>query len=105
MPTPDRFCPAPVPAELAAETGFLDAPICFSDMAGAPGSRRTSPPSWSVISSSGAATGLCCCAWRSCWITEAIWVSLEMFPPKKITPAAWPALICCSRADGGVSPE
>ena len=51
------------------------------------------------------ATGLCCCAWRNCWITEAIWVSLEMFPPKKITPAAWPALICCSRANGGVSPE
>ena len=45
MPTPARFCPAPVPAALAAETGFLDAPICFSDMVGAPGSRRTSPPS------------------------------------------------------------
>ena len=104
MPTPARFCPAPVPAELAAETGFADAPTCFSDCAGAPGSRRTRPPSWSVISSSGAATGLCCCAWRSCWITDAIWASLEMFSPKKITPAAWPALICCSRAAGTVSP-
>jgi hypothetical protein len=105
MPTPARFCPAPVPAWLAAATGSVDCPICFSDSTGSPGSRRTRPPSWSVISSSGCAIGLCCCAWRSCWITDAIWDSLEMFPPKKITPAAWPALICWSREDGTVSPE
>ena len=105
MPTPARFFPAPVPAELAAEAGWLAAPTCFCDRAGAPGSRRTRPPSWSVISSSGDDTGLCRCAVRSCRITDAIWASLEMFPLKKITPAACPALICCSRADGTVSPE
>jgi hypothetical protein len=37
-------------------------------------------------------------------MTDAIWASLEMFSPKKITPAAWPALICLSRAGGTVSP-
>jgi hypothetical protein len=105
MPTPARFWPAPVPAALAAWAGLAEAPICFSDSVGAPGSRRTSPPSWSVISSSGAATGLACCAATSCLITEAIWVGLEMFPPKKITPAAWPAVMACSSADGTVRPE
>ncbi len=59
MPTPTRLRPAPVPAELAAAAGFAAAPICFSDIAGAPGSRRTTPPSWSVISSNGAETRLC----------------------------------------------
>ena len=105
MPTPARFFPAPVPAEVAAEAGCGDAPTCFCDIAGAPGSRRTSPPSWSVISSSGDDTGLCRRAWRSCRITDAIWLSLEMFPPKKITPAAWPARICSSNEDGTCSPE
>ena len=38
-------------------------------------------------------------------ITDAIWLSLEMFPPKKITPAAWPARICSSNEDGTCSPE
>jgi hypothetical protein len=42
---------------------------------------------------------------RSRRITEAIWASLEIFPLKKITPAACPALICRNRADGTVSPE
>jgi hypothetical protein len=37
-------------------------------------------------------------------MTDAIWASLEMFSPKKITPAAWPALICLSSADGTVRP-
>ena len=36
-----------------AAPGARTSPICFSDSSGAPGSRRTSPPSWSVISSSG----------------------------------------------------
>ncbi len=104
MPTPARFCPAPAPAWLAAEAGFADAPTCFCEITGAPGSRRTRPPSWSVISSNGADTGLCRCAWRNCLITDAIWASLETFPAKKITPAARPARICRSRAAGTVSP-
>jgi hypothetical protein len=37
-------------------------------------------------------------------MTDAIWASLAMFSPKKITPAAWPALICFSRTGGTVSP-
>ena len=65
MPTPIRFWPAPVPAVVAWPVGFEEAPICFSDMVGAPGSRATSPPSWSVISSSGCFTTLAACAVRS----------------------------------------
>src|ERR1700722_9361204 len=80
MPTPARFCPAPVPAAAAAATGPEDCPICFSDSTGWPGSRRTRPPSWSVISRSGTGTGLCACACRSCVITPAIWVSLGLSP-------------------------
>ena len=48
--------------------------------------------------------GLCAWAWRSWVITPAIWVSLEMFPPKKITPAVCPAVMSLSRLCGGVSP-
>jgi hypothetical protein len=40
----------------------------------------------------------------SCATTEAIWVRLVMFSPKKITPPAWPALIWSSRLAGGVRP-
>ena len=91
MPTPARFCPAPVPAELAAETGFLDAPICFCDMRGGAGQppdlaallvghqqQRRRPPG--SAAAPGAAAGS----------PRRSGSSLEMFPPKKITPAAWP---------------
>ena len=37
MPTPARFWPAPVPALVAAATGSLEAPICFSDRVGGTG--------------------------------------------------------------------
>ncbi len=95
-----------MPAVLAAAAGLADSPICFSDRKGAPGRRRTKPPSWSVISSSGACTGLLglASAASSVLITLAICGSLEMLSPKKMTPAASPSLICESRLAGGVSP-
>jgi hypothetical protein len=105
MPTLARLCPASSPAVDASPLGLLDSPICFSDWVGSPGSLRTSPPSWSVISSSGSLTGLCALAWLSCWTTEEIWVSLEMLSPKKITPAASPASMRWISVLGGVRPE
>jgi hypothetical protein len=45
MPTPARVWPAPVPASVASAEGSAEAPICFSDSSGGPGSRRTAPPS------------------------------------------------------------
>ena len=104
MPTPARFFPAPVPAAFAAAAGSADSPICFSESSGCPGRRRTRPPSWSVISSSGTArigfSGLAL-AWSSSEITLAIWARLEMLPPKKMTPPTWPCRIQLSSAAGG----
>ncbi len=54
--------------------------------------RRRMPPSWSVISSSGARTGFSGLAFArsSTAMTLAIWAWLEMLGPKKMTPAASP---------------
>ena len=102
-----RVWPAPAPASVASAGGSAEAPICFSDSSGAPGSRRTRPPSWSVISSSGSArsglSGLTL-AWSNWEMTPAIWAVLPMLPPKKITPAASPCRIKSSNPAGGVSP-
>src|SRR6266536_4275178 len=103
-PALSRFFPAPVPAVAAAVTGWAASPICFSDRNGRPGSRRTAPPSWSVISSSGSRTGLraliaACCSSAATWL---ICVSLEMLPAKKTTPAAWPLRIRNGQAAGVV---
>ena len=73
-----RFRAAPVPALRARATGWAPSPISFSDSSGAPGRRRTSPPSWSVIISSGARTGLDLRAFCRRPITPRIWPTLEM---------------------------
>ena len=74
MPRPRRLFPAPVPALVASVAGSADWPICFSESSGAPGRRRTFPPSWSVIKSSGALTGFwgLAAACLSVWMTARI---------------------------------
>ena len=80
MPTPCRFSPALVPAAVAFAAGSADSPICRSERYGAPGMRRTMPPSWSVMSSSGARTGFSGLAFArsSSEMTPVIWARLEM---------------------------
>jgi hypothetical protein len=58
IPARFRFLPAPVPASRASVTPLVLSPTRFSDSWGAPGRRRTSPPSWSTSISNGARTGL-----------------------------------------------
>jgi hypothetical protein len=92
IPIPRRFCAALAPAFAAAAAGFADSPICSSESSGAPGTRRTWPPSWSVISSSGVRTGFSGLA-SACSSSATTLVScarLETFWLKKITPAASP---------------
>ena len=103
MPDAAQVAPPPVPAGVAAAAGSADSPICFSERYGGPGRRRTSPPSWSVISSSGARTGFSglASAASSALITAVICARLEMLPPKKITPAASPCRISVSSSPAG----
>jgi hypothetical protein len=102
-----RLAAATRPALRAADAGWTERPICFSDLAGPPGSRRTTPPSWSVISSSGSRTGslllIAACCSSAATLLSCAW--LEMLPPKKMTPATWPARIFARSPAGGVRPE
>ena len=68
-----------------------------------PGRRRASPPSWSVIISSGSRAGLDRFSRCRVWMTPRIWAMLEMLSEKKMTPPAFPALIRFFRLAGGVS--
>ena len=86
-----------------ASTPWALSPICFSDRTGAPGRRRTSPPSWSVSISSGCARAARL-GGSGARDHGAQLSGLEMFGAKKITPAASPARIAASSDAGGVRP-
>ena len=103
---PRRLLAAVAPAFAAWADGSAESPICCSDSSGGPGTRRISPPSWSVISSSGSCTGFCglSLAWSSSTMTLASCAELETFWLKKITPAASPCLMSASSELGGLRP-
>ena len=103
-----RPAAACAPAVAAAAAGSAEAPIWASDWPGpAHGMRRTRPPSWSVISSSG--------YWRaglegaefaaiSLPITLRSWAWLAMLKLKKMTPPTSPWRIRLSRPGGAARP-
>src|SRR4051794_11931180 len=79
--------------------------ICGGERSGAPGSRLTSPPSWSVITSSGAVSPVgrrIACSSPVSRRTCAIEATLS---PNRITPAAWPRAIRLRRLTGISVPE
>ncbi len=106
-PRPCMNVPVRVPSLVAVRCGVADSPICLAESPGGPSRRRTRPPSWSVISSSGSLTGLVVAAFAvcSCLTTAAMCAFEPTLSLKKITPATRPWLIAHSSSPGGVSPE
>lgn len=104
MPTPCRLAAVATPSLRASEVLPLR-PIWPGERWGAPESRFTKPPSWSIITSSGAPSAASrgmACRRASC---ARSWLRDAMLRLNRITPAASPRAIRRSSAAGGRSPE
>ena len=105
MPTPARFCPRPGPGQLAAAAGLLGR----ADLLLRHGGGAGQPPDLAalLVGHQQQRRGHRALLLRLAQLLDhrGDLVSLEMFSPKKITPAAWPGADVLSRAAGGVSPE